>query len=122
MKELSCFKSYDIRGKVPEEFNADLACKIGKAYVAFFSPTKVVVGRDVRLESPELSAALIEGITKMGVDVIDIGVCGTEEVYFHTFSGEQDGVDGGIMVTASHNPKGYNGIKMVGKGSSPIFS
>lgn len=118
---MNCFKSYDIRGKVPEELNKNLAYEIGKAYAQYFKPGKVIIGRDVRLESPILSRALIDGLNSQGVSVIDIGVCGTEEVYFHSFNLESSGVDGGIMVTASHNPKGHNGMKMVGKGASPVY-
>ncbi len=114
------FKAYDIRGQVPQELNADLAFRIGQAYAAELKPRSVVVGRDVRLESPELANALSQGLLAAGVDVIDIGLCGTEEVYFQTFHRQQQGVDGGIMVTASHNPKGYNGMKLVGPGSRPI--
>lgn len=120
--DLSCFKSYDIRGKVPEQFNEELAYKIGLAYVQIFSPGQVVVGRDVRIESQSLANAVISGLRDAGSDVVDIGLCGTEEVYFHCFNGEAAGVGGGIMVTASHNPIGYNGLKMVSKGSKPIFA
>lgn len=120
--DLSCFKSYDIRGKVPEQFSAELAYKIGRAYVQSFKPGIVIVGRDVRIESPEIAESIIAGITDAGADVIDIGICGTEEVYFHCFNREEQGVGGGIMVTASHNPKGHNGLKMVSRGSRPIFA
>ena len=113
----SCFKAYDIRGRVPEELNEDIAWRIGRAFVAETGARTVVVGRDVRLESPFLSAALIRGLTEAGSDVIDIGLCGTEEVYFGTFHRQ---ADGGIMVTASHNPKGWNGLKLVGCGAAPI--
>ena len=113
----SCFKAYDIRGRVPEELNEDIAWRIGRAFVAETGARTVVVGRDVRLESPILSAALIRGLTEAGSDVIDIGLCGTEEVYFGTFHRQ---ADGGIMVTASHNPKGWNGLKLVGCGATPI--
>jgi len=114
---LSCFKAYDIRGRVPGELSEDLAYRIGRAFVAERKARTVLVGRDVRLESPLLSAALIRGLTAGGADVIDIGLCGTEEVYFGAFHHH---VDGGIMVTASHNPKGYNGLKLVGYGAAPI--
>lgn len=109
--------AYDIRGKVPEDLNTDLAYKIGKAYAQELTPRDMVVGYDIRLESYPLSRALIEGLTDAGVNVIDLGLCGTEEVYFNTF---HLGVDGGIMITASHNPKGYNGMKLVTKGAKPI--
>jgi phosphomannomutase/phosphoglucomutase len=114
------FKAYDIRGQVPQELNTRLAYRIGQAYAQVFRPRCLVVGRDARLESPALAQALSEGLNAAGVDVIDIGLCGTEEVYFQTFQRQGDGVDGGIMVTASHNPKGYNGMKLVGPGARPI--
>ncbi|MEW5973250.1 MAG: phosphomannomutase [Pseudomonadota bacterium] len=117
---LDCFKAYDIRGRVPEELNEDTAWRIGRAYAEEIQPGKVIVGHDVRLESPMLAQALIKGLTEGGADVIDIGLCGTEEVYFHTFHREGQGVGGGIMITASHNPKGYNGMKLVREGSRPI--
>ena len=113
----SCFKAYDIRGKVPEDLNEDIAYKLGKAFVEELSAKSVVVGYDIRLESIPLAKALKKGIVEAGADVIDIGLCGTEEVYFNTF---HQNTDGGIMVTASHNPKGYNGMKLVSKGSKPI--
>ncbi|CAO4846095.1 MAG: Phosphomannomutase/phosphoglucomutase [Holosporales bacterium] len=120
MHQLPCFKAYDIRGKIPTELNTDLVYKIAKAYVAVFSPRKIIIGRDGRLESPSIAEAFCNGVLDSGVDVIDIGLCGTEEVYFHTFNQESCGVDGGVMVTASHNPKGYNGLKMVQKGALPV--
>lgn len=115
-----CFKAYDIRGKVPEELNDDLAWRIGCAYAEIIRPGTVIVGHDARLESPTLAAALMRGLNAGGANVIDIGLCGTEEVYFHTFHREAEGVGGGIMVTASHNPKGYNGMKLVRQGARPI--
>lgn len=120
MDKLECFKAYDIRGKVPEEIDAELAYKIGVAYANIINPGTVVVGHDVRLESPMLADAVINGLIDSGVNVINIGVCGTEEIYFHSFHREKDGVGGGIMITASHNPKGYNGMKMVKQGSRPM--
>ncbi|HSM28218.1 MAG TPA: phosphomannomutase [Thioalkalivibrio sp.] len=117
MTDLSCFLAYDIRGRVPEEIDAAFARNLGRAFVAELGARRVVLGRDVRLESPMLAAALIEGLTAGGADVIDIGLCGTEEVYFATV---HHGADGGIMVTASHNPKGYNGMKLVRAGAQPI--
>jgi phosphomannomutase/phosphoglucomutase len=116
---LSCFKAYDIRGRVPDQLNEELAWRIGRAFVTERGARSVLVGRDARLESPPLSAALIRGITEAGADVIDIGLCGTEEVYFGAFHRQ---TDGGIMVTASHNPMGYNGMKLVGHGATPISS
>lgn len=114
---LACFKPYDIRGRVPDELNEDIAWRIGRAFSAELNPRTVIVGRDVRLESPSLAAALTKGLNDGGSNVIDIGLCGTEEVYFQTFNRQ---ADGGIMVTASHNPKGYNGLKLVREGSKPI--
>lgn len=117
MKKLNCFKAYDIRGKVPSELNEDIAYKLGRAFVDKLKANNVVVGYDIRLESLPLAKALKKGICDAGADVIDIGLCGTEEVYFNTFN---QNIDGGIMVTASHNPKGYNGMKLVSQGSKPI--
>lgn len=117
---LSCFKAYDIRGRVPEDIDTTLARTIGLAYAQVVCPGKVIVGHDVRLESPMISQALIAGLVAGGVDVVDIGLCGTEEVYFHTFDREPQGVGGGVMVTASHNPKGFNGMKLVREGARPI--
>jgi len=117
MKNLSCFKAYDIRGRIPSELNEELACQIGRAYAAFVGPKRVAVGRDIRATSATLAAALIRGLNDAGVDVADIGLCGTEGVYFATFA---EGLDGGIMVTASHNPPDYNGMKFVREGSRPI--
>ncbi len=117
MSELKCFKAYDIRGRLPDELNEDVAYRIGRAYAEFLAPSQVVVGRDVRLSSEALCGALARGLTEGGADVLDIGLCGTEEVYFATF---HSGADGGIMVTASHNPMDYNGMKLVRKGSQPI--
>ncbi len=117
MRSLGCFKAYDVRGRIPTELDEDLVYQIGCAYVAFVKPRKVAVGRDIRATSAALSAALIRGLTDSGVEVEDIGQCGTEGVYFATFSGE---LDGGIMVTASHNPPDYNGLKIVREGSRPI--
>jgi phosphomannomutase len=117
MKKITCFKAYDIRGRVPEDLDDDLAYRIGRAYAAFVEPRTVAVGRDVRASSPTLTAALIKGLTDSGVDVLDIGVGGTELAYFATFSRK---LDGGIMVTASHNPPNYNGMKLVREESRPI--
>jgi len=114
---LSCFKAYDIRGRVPDELDARLARRIGAGTAALLGPGPVVVGHDIRLSSPELHAAAIEGLTASGRDVIDIGLCGTEEVYFQTFHRK---AAGGIMVTASHNPMDYNGMKLVREDAKPI--
>ena len=117
---LDCFKAYDIRGRVPDELDETIAFLIGRAFAEQLDPGTVIVGRDVRLESPLLAAAVEAGLSAGGAKAIDIGLCGTEEVYFHTFHREGEGVGGGIMVTASHNPKGYNGMKLVGPGARPI--
>ena len=116
-QSLTCFKAYDVRGRVPDELNVDVAYRIGRAFAEVVKPKKVVVGCDIRLTSPEMKQALSNGLLDAGVDVYDIGECGTEEIYFATFYGE---MDGGIVVTASHNPKDYNGMKFVREGSKPI--
>ena len=113
----AAFKAYDIRGRVPAELNNELVYRIGRAFVKQLGAKKVVVGRDVRLSSESLAQSLIKGLTDGGCDVLDIGLCGTEQVYFATFHLE---TDGGIMVTASHNPMDYNGLKLVKSGSRPI--
>ncbi len=107
---ISGFKAYDLRGRIPGELNEDVAYRVGRAYAEFVKPKKVIVGRDIRLSSEELCNALTQGLLDSGVDVYDIGLCGTEVVYFATFAKE---MDGGIMVTASHNPPDYNGMKFV---------
>ena len=117
MERINCFKAYDIRGKVPSELNPELAYKIGVAFTKLTSAKKVVVGHDVRKSSESISQALIKGLTDSGVDVIDIGICGTEMIYFGTPALD---ADGGIMITASHNPPEYNGMKFVKKGSVPV--
>ena len=119
-KKPSCFKAYDIRGRIPDELNASMAYRVGRAFVAVFAAQKVVVGYDIRLSSIELADSLIEGLCDSGADVINIGLCGTEEVYHGTFSRERQGVYGGIMITASHNPVDYNGMKFVTKGARPV--
>ncbi|MCK4507070.1 MAG: phosphomannomutase [Desulfuromonadales bacterium] len=115
--KISCFKAYDIRGRIPDQLNEDVAYRIGRAFAQFLRPKSVVVGQDIRPTSPALTAALIKGLTEGGADVLDIGLCGTEEVYFATSHAK---ADGGIMVTASHNPADYNGMKLVREGSRPI--
>jgi len=119
---LSCFKAYDIRGRIPDELNADIAYRIGRAYAEKIQPKAVIVGRDIRLSSDEMAAAVTRGLQDAGVDVYDIGLCGTEEVYYATFAYQHEGkaMDGGIMVTASHNPKDYNGMKLVREQSKPV--
>jgi phosphomannomutase/phosphomannomutase/phosphoglucomutase len=115
----SCFTAYDVRGRVPSELDEKIAFKIGQAFVAFLKARQVVVGYDIRLSSPALSAALSQGLRTSGAEVLDIGMCGTEEVYFATGALN---ADGGIMVTASHNPAEYNGMKFVRSQARPISS
>ena len=117
VQELTCFKAYDVRGRVPDQLNEDIARRIGRAYVDVVRPSQVVVGHDIRLSSEAIKSALIEGLLEQGVDVYDIGLCGTEEIYFAT---SHAGMDGGIVVTASHNPKDFNGMKFVREESRPI--
>jgi phosphomannomutase len=114
---LPCFKAYDVRGRVPEELDDRLAYHIGRAYAAYLIPRRVAVGRDIRLSSAELVDALASGLMETGAEVVDLGLCGTEQVYFYTAALE---LDGGIMVTASHNPPNYNGMKFVREGSRPV--
>lgn len=111
------FKAYDIRGRVPGELNEEFARRLGRAFAELYAPRRVAVGRDMRLSGAALAAALGEGLRQGGVDVVDLGLCGTEQVYFATFHHE---LDGGVMVTASHNPADYNGMKLVRAGSRPI--
>ena len=118
-KRLASFKAYDIRGKVPAELDAGMAEKIGRAFVQFTGARRVAVGHDIRLSSPEIARAVIGGLNAAGADVVDLGLCGTEQVYFATF---HLGLDGGIMTTASHNPADYNGLKLVREGARPISS
>ena len=119
MTELTCFKAYDIRGQLGTELDEEVAYRIGRAYAEFLKPKTIVLGGDVRLTSEALKAALSEGIRDAGSDVIDIGMVGTEEVYFAT---SHLNADGGIEVTASHNPMDYNGMKPIREGSRPISS
>jgi len=116
-KATNCFKAYDARGKVPDDLNAEIAYRIGRAYAEFIKPEQVAVGRDVRLSSDEIFAALTSGLTDSGVDVLDLGLCGTEQVYFAAFHLE---LGGGIMITASHNPIDYNGLKFVRECARPL--
>ena len=113
----TAFKAYDIRGKVPEEVNEELAYRIGRVFPTLFNAKRVAVGHDIRLSGPAIQRALELGLTEMGCEVIDIGQCGTEMIYFAT---AHLGLDGGIMITASHNPKEYNGLKLVRKEARPI--
>ncbi len=117
MPNLNAFKAYDVRGRIPEEINESLAYDIGRAYCEFVRPRTVAVGYDIRLSSPPLAAALTRGLLESGCNVCDIGLWGTEGTYFATFA---DNLDGGIMVTASHNPPDYNGMKFVREQARPI--
>ena len=117
MTQLTCFKAYDIRGKLGTELNEDIAYKIGRAYGQIYQPQTVVVGCDIRLSSEDLKQATIRGLNDAGVNVLDLGMTGTEEVYFGTFHLD---VQGGIEITASHNPMDYNGMKLVRENARPI--
>jgi phosphomannomutase len=117
LKPITCFKAYDLRGRIPVELNDEVAYRVARGYAQFLKPKRIVVGRDIRLSSAGLTDAVCRGLTDSGVDVYDIGICGTEGVYFATFDG---GYDGGIMITASHNPPDYNGMKFVREQSKPI--
>ena len=116
-QKITCFKAYDARGKVPDELNEDIAYRVGRAYAEIIQPTQVAVGRDARLSGKALFDALSRGLMDSGVDVLDLGICGTEAVYFAAFHRQ---LNGGIMITASHNPIDYNGFKFVGQGARPI--
>ena len=117
MSKIACFKAYDIRGKVPSELNNELGYKIGRAFSKLTQAKKIIISYDIRKSSLEISEALKNGLTDSGADVIDIGLCGTEMIYFSTPFFD---ADGGIMITASHNPSEYNGMKFVAKGSVPV--
>lgn len=114
---INCFKAYDIRGQIPIQLNDDIAYRVGNATAQFLDADRVVIGHDMRLSSAELSDSVAIGLVEAGVEVLDIGLCGTEMVYFAT--GHLD-ADGGIMVTASHNPADYNGLKLVREDAKPI--
>lgn len=116
-REITCFKAYDVRGRLGENLDEDIAYRIGRAFAEARGARRVVVGRDSRESSPALQAALMRGLTEGGADVLDLGLAGTEEVYFGT---PHFDADGGIEVTASHNPIDYNGMKMVAAGSAPL--
>ncbi|MFW2083308.1 phosphomannomutase CpsG [Acinetobacter guillouiae] len=117
MNKLTCFKAYDIRGKLGTELNEEITYKIGRAYGQIYQPKTVVIGCDVRLTSEDLKQATIRGLNDAGVDVLDLGMTGTEEVYFGAFHLD---VQGGIEITASHNPMDYNGMKLVRENARPI--
>jgi phosphomannomutase / phosphoglucomutase len=114
---VKCFKAYDIRGRVPHELNEDIAYRVGRAFARTLDSGPVVVGFDVRLDSPAFAQAVVNGLLDEGRSVIEIGLCGTEEVYFQT---SHRRAAGGIMVTASHNPIDYNGMKLVREDAQPI--
>lgn len=119
MNDFSYFKANDIRGKLGLELNEDIAYKIGRAYATYLRPQKVALGHDIRKSSYSLKEALAKGLIDSGVDVFDIGLSGTEEVYFATFFAK---LDGGIEITASHNPIDYNGMKLIREEARPISS
>ena len=117
MTKLTCFKAYDIRGKLGTELNEDIAYKVGRAYGQIYQPKTIVVGCDIRLSSEGLKQATIRGLNDAGVNVLDLGMTGTEEIYFGAFHLD---VQGGIEITASHNPMDYNGMKLVRENARPI--
>ncbi|MBQ7478494.1 MAG: phosphomannomutase, partial [Selenomonadaceae bacterium] len=109
------FGAYDLRGVYPQEVNEELYYRIGRVFPALFRAKQVAVGHDIRLSGESLSAALMKGLTEAGCSVVDVGLCGTEMIYHAA-----DKMDGGMMVTASHNPKEYNGLKLVKRGAVPL--
>src|SRR6188768_1157191 len=111
------FKAYDVRGVYPTELDEQVFRQIGRAFVAFLKARRIGVGRDMRLSSPSMAAAFIEGAREQGADVVDYGMMGTDMLYFAV---ARDGHDGGVQITAPHNPKEYNGIKMVRKEAFPL--
>jgi phosphomannomutase len=117
MLDPKVFKAYDVRGIYPDDLDEEGAYAIGRAYVEQFEPRRIAVGRDMRMSSPAMAAAAIRGAADAGADVLDLGLVGTEMVYFAV--GEL-GLDGGIEVTASHNPKEYTGMKIVRRGALPV--
>src|SRR5712692_2155492 len=117
MLDPKVFKAYDVRGLYPSELDEEGAYAIGRAYVEEFEPRRIAVGRDMRLSSPAMAEAAVRGATDAGADVLDLGLVGTEMLYFAV--GEL-GLDGGFTVTASHNPKDYTGMKIVRRGALPV--
>src|SRR5687768_11823913 len=113
----SIFKAYDVRGLYPSEVNEDAARLIGRGFVAYLNAKRIAVSRDMRLSSPSVAAAFIDGARMQGADVVDYGMMGTDMMYFAV---ARDGHDGGVQITASHNPKEYNGIKMVRRDAFPL--
>lgn len=119
---VEAFKAYDIRGRVPDQLNESIAWRIGYGFARLLSARNLVVGHDIRLSSPALTDAVLRGITATGCNAVNIGQCGTEEIYYATYAGDIDGTpfDGGLCITASHNPKDYNGIKLVQQNAAPL--
>jgi phosphomannomutase len=117
MQPLTCFKAYDVRGELGVDFDTDIAYRIGRSIAQHFRAKTIVIGRDARKTSPELAAAVAHGINDCGADVLDLGLCGSEEMYWAV---TEIGACAGIEVTASHNPINYNGIKIVKSGSRPL--
>src|ERR671929_731106 len=113
----SIFKAYDVRGLYPQEVDEEAARQIGRGFVAYLKAKRIAVSRDMRLSSPSIAAAFIDGARTQGADVVDYGMMGTDMLYFAV---ARDGHDGGVQITASHNPKEYNGIKMVRKEAFPL--
>src|SRR5688572_20894859 len=111
------FKAYDVRDLYPQEINEDAARLIGRGFVSYLGAKRIAVTRDMRLSSPSVSAAFIEGATEQGADVVDYGMLGTDMMYFAV---ARDGLDGGAQITASHNPREYNGLKMVRREAFPL--
>src|SRR6188474_637227 len=111
------FKAYDVRGLYPAEINENAAREIGRGFVAYLKARRIGVSRDMRVSSPTIAAAFIDGARAQGADVIDYGLCGTDMMYFAVV---RDGLDGGAQITASHNPGEYNGIKMVRREAFPL--
>src|SRR5439155_15136985 len=110
------FKAYDVRGVYPDEIDEDAARAIGAAFIAYLKASRVAVGRDMRLSSPALAAAFIDGVTSQGADVVDFGMMSTDMLYFAV---AREGLEGGVQITASHNPKQYNGMKIVRRDALP---
>src|SRR3954447_16064287 len=117
MLDPKAFKAYDVRGIYPDELDEEGAYAIGRAYVQQFEPRRMAVGRDMRLSSPQMAEAVIRGASDEGAEVLDLGMIGTEMLYFAVGS---LGLDGGLTVTASHNPKQYTGMKIVRRGALPV--
>ena len=113
----SIFKAYDIRGTYPDQVNEEAARAIGAGFAAYLKARRIAIGRDMRLSSPALAAAFIDGVTSLGTDVVDYGMVPTDFLYYAV---ARDKHDGGAQITASHNPKQYNGMKMVRQEAIPL--